>query len=101
MWNDNNGRLTFLALVLGATIMIVMMMMDNQRYDQKLETLDEMSRTAVTVQEGDTVWGIAESLDIPFDDPQLVAEYIAVENGLVGMRIDPGQSLSAPSANKL
>ena len=56
-----------------------------------------VSRHAYTVRQGDTVWGIAERLGSPGQDPRPLVDEIVRQNG-GGTTLAPGETLSVPGA---
>jgi len=56
-----------------------------------------VSRHAYTVRPGDTVWGIAERVGAPGQDPRPLVDAIVRQNG-GGTTLQPGETLSIPSA---
>ena len=55
--------------------------------------------TTVTVEQGDTLWTLAETFD-PKDDPRTVVQEIERLNGLSSTDIQPGQVLVVPEGGK-
>lgn len=49
----------------------------------------------VTIHQGDSLWGIAESI-APNGDPRVVIDEIIRLNGLEGAVVEPGQRLALP-----
>jgi LysM repeat protein len=49
----------------------------------------------VTVDRGDSLWGIAESI-APHADPRVIIDEIIRLNGLDGAIVEPGQRLALP-----
>ncbi|WGD38288.1 LysM peptidoglycan-binding domain-containing protein [Lysinibacter sp. HNR] len=54
----------------------------------------------VTIQSGETLWGLAESLD-PSSDPRDVIHEIMSLNRLGSAQLEPGQQLAIPAAYTL
>jgi nucleoid-associated protein YgaU len=58
--------------------------------------VDGPSTVAVTVQSGDTLWGIASAVD-PGADPRALIAEIRELNGLAQSGLTPGQVLQVPA----
>jgi len=63
--------------------------------------IDPSNTIEIEVAVGDTLWDIAESLNLPNKDVRIVIEEIKILNNLGSYTIYPGQILKVPKANEL
>ena len=63
--------------------------------------IDPNNTVEIEVAAGDTLWDIAESLNLPNKDVRIVIEEIKILNNLDSYTIYPGQILKVPKVNEL
>ncbi|MFZ8911169.1 MAG: LysM peptidoglycan-binding domain-containing protein [Candidatus Nanopelagicales bacterium] len=90
LWITRRGRLVVVALAL-----LVVLLPGAWRAVATAQ-VEGPSTVAVTVQPGDTLWGIASAIDPGADPRGLIAEIREV-NGLTQSGLVPGQQLQVPT----
>ena len=85
-----------LSLIAALSIAVSSIALDAARTANAQSALDSAPREVVTVQPGDTLWGIAESHASSLDT-RLVMDWIEGENALVNGTLVPGSRLVVPA----
>lgn len=85
-----------LSLIAALSIAVSSIALDAARTASAQSALDSAPREVVTVQAGDTLWGIAESHASSLDT-RVVMDWIEGENALVNGTLAPGSRLVVPA----
>jgi len=91
------GRVVFTGLAALPVILwaVVMVLGAGDAAAQSGSASSAVSFEYVTVDRGDSLWGIAESI-APDADPRVIIDEIIRLNGLDGAIVEPGQRLALP-----
>ena len=89
-------RFVLLSLIATLSIAVAAIALDAARTASVEDTLESAPREVVTVQAGDTLWGIAESHASSLDT-RVVMDWIEGENALVNGALVPGSRLVVPA----
>ena len=91
------GRVVFTGLAALPVILwaVVMVLGAGDAAAQSGSASSAVSFEYVTVDRGDSLWGIAESI-APDADPRVIIDEIIRLNGLDGATVEPGQRLALP-----
>ncbi|KXB62543.1 LysM peptidoglycan-binding domain-containing protein [Olsenella sp. DNF00959] len=84
------------AVAVGMLLFVGGVLVQERRQAAFESTFADVSPASVTVQEGDSVWGIASRIDVDGADTAAVSRWIDAHNDLGAGPLQPGQSLVVP-----